>query len=632
MTQPTPFTEQDISRLFAALAGQDEVMLLETTRLSAENHTSLLFVRPESALVLEQDGDPRRFLDEAQQWLSRGYYLAGWLSYELGYLLEPTLTGLARRANGAPLARLLACRQPIIFDHNDPAGLRRALTDLCPEDSPVPADDAYVISNSRLSLTKADYVRAIKRIRDYIKAGDTYQVNYTLKYLFDFTGSAEALYLALRRSQSVGYGAFLRSAAHHILSLSPELFFRQMGPTITVRPMKGTLARGRTLTEDEEKRRLLASDRKNRSENVMIVDLLRNDLGRLCRAGTVRVSSLFDVETYETLLQMTSTITGELAGEVSLHALFAALFPCGSVTGAPKIRTMEIIRELEPEARGVYTGAIGYLTPDGEAVFNVPIRTVVLHGNAGEMGVGSGIVYDSEPEREWQECRLKANFLLAPRPCFDLIETLLWQPAGGFWLLEEHLTRLADSAAYFRYPCRLTEIRTLLTNEDAKLRGQSDHQRLRLLLDRQGHVTVSVTPCGGPPATCDDGGNDVPRIIFATSRTSSTDIFLFHKTTHREIYERERSRAMEGGYYEVLFCNERGEVTEGAISSVFIRQGDVLYTPPLTCGLLPGILRGHLLAGTAPLVREKILFPDDLARAEAIYVGNSVRGLVRVRL
>lgn len=632
MTQPPPFTEQDIRRLFTALAGQDEFLLLETTRLSAENHTSLLFAKPAATLVLRQDDDPRRFFDEAEQWLARGYYLAGWLAYELGYLLEPTLNGLKRPADGMPLARLLVCRQPLLFDHNDPAALCEIMAGLCANEVSSPTAETYAITNTRLTLAQADYIRAIEQIRDYIRAGDTYQVNYTLKYLFDFTGSAEALYLALRRSQSVGYGAFLRSAGHHILSLSPELFFRRMGQTITVRPMKGTLARGRTLAEDEEKRRLLASDRKNRSENVMIVDLLRNDLGRLCRAGTVGVSSLFDVETYETLHQMTSTITGELAGAVSLHALFTALFPCGSVTGAPKIRTMEIIHELEPEARGVYTGAIGYLAPDGKAVFNVPIRTVVLHGSKGEMGVGSGIVHDSEPEREWQECCLKATFLLAPRPGFALIETLLWQPAAGYWLLEEHLARLADSAAYFRYPCPLTDIRTLLNNEDAKLRGQSGHQRLRLLLDRQGHVTVSVTSCGGPPATIDDGENDVPRITFAISRTSSVDIFLFHKTTHREIYERERSRAMEGGYYEVLFCNERGEVTEGAISSVFIRQGDILYTPPLTCGLLPGILRGHLLAGATPLVREKVLFPEDLARAEAIYVGNSVRGLVRVRL
>ncbi|OKY75547.1 MAG: aminodeoxychorismate synthase, component I [Desulfobulbaceae bacterium DB1] len=632
MTNLLPFSEHDISRLLSA-RGHDDFILLESMKLSEENQTSLLFSDPVDTLVLHGHDDPRIFFTQAQEWLDRGFYLAGWFAYELGYLLEPALTALARPRQLLPLARLGVFRKPIIFDHADRLSISSALAAFAPDEGIDAGTDTLDIGNLRLNLAESEYIEAIETIRRYIAAGDTYQVNYTLKYLFDFAGKPSDLYRTLRRNQTVAYGAFLRHGERHILSFSPELFFRRRGNRCTVRPMKGTMRRGRTSLEDEKNRHFLQTDSKNRSENVMIVDLLRNDLGRLSKPGTVRVASLFDVETYETLHQMTSTITGELPDKVRLYDLFKALFPCGSVTGAPKIRTMEIIRQLEREPRGVYTGAIGYIAPHGDAAFNVPIRTIVLDRDQGEMGVGSGIVHDSNPESEWQECQLKGNFLSRPLPPFQLIETLLWRAGEGFRFFEEHLARLVDSAAYFQIPCNPEQIRQLFSREHKRLEVLGGCHRCRLLLNKDdGGLSLTATPCDEPKGLEQAGEEPAPQVRFSSQQTDSADIFLCHKTTRRDLYDRERHKATAEGYYEVLFCNEKGEVTEGAITSVFVRQGDIFFTPPVACGLLPGVYRNHFLTKTGFTVIEKILFPEDLARADAVYVANSVRGMVRVRI
>ncbi len=631
MTNLLPFSENDISRLFKSI-GHDDFILLESMKLSGENHISLLFSDPVETLLLHDQDDPRSFFNTAQEWLDRGFYLAGWFAYELGYLLETSLKGQTWPQGKQTLAQLGVFRKPIIFDHANQTSVSLALAALPSTMANHRERHPFSINNLRLNLDKNEYVEAIDTIREYITAGDTYQVNYTLKYLFDFAGSPPELYRTLRQNQTVAYGAFLRNGDRHILSFSPELFFRKQGNTCTVRPMKGTMSRGRTSVEDEKNKHFLQSDSKNISENVMIVDLLRNDLGRLSKPGAVRVSSLFDVETYETLHQMTSTITGELPDDVPLYDLFKALFPCGSVTGAPKIRTMEIIRQLERDSRGVYTGAIGYLAPNGDAAFNVPIRTIVLDRGKGEMGVGSGIVHDSSPESEWQECQLKGNFLSNPLPPFQLIETILWHPAKGFWLLEEHLARLADSAGYFQFPCHLEKIRQLFNKEKESFEREGGFQRLRLLLSRDGGVSLIATPCDEPKRENPGIEQETPKVRFSSHQTDSTDIFLLHKTTRRDLYDNERRKAVAEGYYEVLFCNEKGEVTEGAITSVFVLQDDIFYTPPVECGLLPGVYRKHFMDESEISVCEKILFPEDLTRADAIYVANSVRGMVRVRI
>jgi len=641
-----PIANNKLNALLGRLSREEAFVFLETTRVNAENFTSYLFLKPVDRLLCKASDDPAVFLERVNDYLGQGYYLAGWLAYEFGYLLEPVLQKLS--ADGQKIvADLGVFPTPHLFDHR--AGKFVGSAPFA-KDGPVsPSHDVTCkISGLRLSQSKDEYLHRIAEIKSFIETGDTYQVNYTLKFLFDFSGSASGLYETLRRNQSVSYGAFIKSGQQRILSFSPELFFRKSGSECVVRPMKGTSRRAPQLTADRVMGCQLAADSKNRSENVMIVDLLRNDLGRLCKMGKVEVVSLFDIETYETLHQMTSSVRGELRDGVTLEELFRAIFPCGSVTGAPKIRTMEIIKELEDGDRGVYTGGIGFISPVGDMVFNVPIRTVVLENGRGEMGTGSGIVYDSDPENEWDECCLKARFLAEPEPDFQLIETILWHPEKGFWLLERHLERLSASAVYWGMPCDKSVVKTELEKAVAGFRQRDgflseqdpgECLRIRLLLHKDGVLETALTPCREPVmwhGVNALNGGEMPVVVVASSVTDSRDSFLYHKTTRRPLYDSERQNAVGAGHCEVLFLNERGELTEGSISNVFIVQGNRLLTPPLSSGLLNGILRQSLLAGEVSFrglqLKEKVLTEDDLKAAEAIYVGNSVRGMVRVKL
>ncbi len=646
MDSAKPFSEKALLDLLTGLAGQESYVFLESTRLTQENHCSYLFLDPVDRLVCEEGDDPGNFFIKAEDCLQQGYFLSGYIGYEFGYLLEPSLkiNFIKRESPGSrdgrlPLADLGVFPTPLIYDHQ----LASFMGDKPRPELIVPGNTgAFSIENLGLNLEKEEYLKAIKSIKDYIASGDTYQVNYTLKLLFDFAGSINDFYCSLRRNQSVSYSGLIKNGDTSILTFSPELFFRKKENQINVRPMKGTMLRGRTSAEDMELARFLHHDIKNRSENVMIVDLLRNDLGRLSRMGGVNVQSLFDVETYETLHQMTSSIRGELNRTVSLEEMFKALFPCGSVTGAPKIRTMEIIRELESEDRGVYTGAIGYISPTGEAVFNVPIRTVVLQGRKGEMGIGSGIVWDSDPVDEWEECKLKGRFLTSPAPEFKLIETMLWRPVSGYWLLEIHLRRLAESAGYFFYPMDTEKIKTRLLDFAAEFSRENSVkcQRVRLTLSKAGEVDIVHTelpdnslPIVDPIEVLKQKGQAaLPEVVFSDKYTDSNSIYLFHKTTERKLYDDERALTVAEGYYEVLFVNEKGEVTEGSYTNIFLQKGNKLLTPPVSCGLLPGVLRNHLLQEFPEIVQEEIFTIEDIEQAEAVYVGNSVRGLVKVRI
>ena len=627
---PCPLTDETLARIMAMAATEEECVFLETSRVTTEESRSYFFHSPVAHLACYAHDDPTRFFQQAEKFLAKGLYLAGWLGYEFGYLLEPSLARRIHPDPKHPLARLGVFRAPLIFDHN--AG--ELLGTTWPDPPPTQASTEYRIANLRPNQTQTAYTAALAKIKEYIENGDTYQVNFTLKLLFDFEGSPEALYQALRRNQSVSFGAYLRSGAQRILSFSPELFFKRTGEQCLVRPMKGTIQRGPYPAEDARLIQFLQNDEKNRSENVMIVDLLRNDLGRICTPGTVTTRSLFDIETYETLHQMTSTITGQLPRETTIEPLFKALFPCGSVTGAPKIRTMEIIHELESGPRGVYTGAIGFIAPTGEATFNVPIRTIELNGNRGEMGIGSGIIHDSDPEQEWRECLLKGCFLSDPAPEFNLIETLLWQPGSGYWLLTEHLDRLAASAAYFRYPLNPPELMTRL--DRLALDFAACPMRVRLALTKSGQPELSASPCPAPAQITwpiqPVAQSKLPRVIFSPETTDPNSPWLFHKTTLRELYDTERHRSLAEGFHEVLFTNTRGEVTEGSITNIFIQQQGSLLTPAMECGLLPGVFRRYLLEHAPLVVREAVLTRRDLAQAEALFVGNSVRGLVQVRL
>jgi len=380
--------------------------------------------------------------------------------------------------------------------------------------------------------------------------------------------------------------------------------------------MKGTAPRGRTPEEDEEQRAWLRRDEKSRAENLMIVDLLRNDLTRISRIGSVRTESLFDSETYRSLHQMTSTISAEMRPDVGFAAAMRALFPSGSVTGAPKIRAMEIIREVENGERHAYTGSIGYAAPDGDFRFNVAIRTAVIAADGeGEIGIGGGIVADSNPLSEYEECLLKLSFFSEPHQPFSLIETLRWEAASGFHLLQRHLARLQSSADYFAFPFDRQAVEQALNSAVA---GRASPLRVRLLLDEEGHLNATATELdrAGPL-----------RFAIAPTPVDSRNRFLFHKTTKRAFYEGPREvfgRSM--GVEELLFVNERGELTEGSFTTLFVARDGLLLTPPVRCGLLPGTLRAELLSEGKAI--EQVLWPADLANAEAIYLGNSVRGLM----
>ena len=570
-----------------------------------------LYEAPRRIIRADEPGDVPAALAAMTAALADGAHLAGFLSYELGYALEPRFQDLMPATRHVPLLWFG------VFDH-----VRVLQGDEVEEMLVERGTGSYDISRPQLTVDAAAYARQFEKVKDYISAGDIYQLNLTLKGRFAFNGDPVALYRDLRHKQPVGHAALVRSPEFTVISASPELFLSVDGPNATTRPMKGTAARGLTLDEDREVARWLAADEKSRAENLMIVDLMRNDLGRIAEVGSVRVSDLFTVETYETLHQMTSGVEARLRPHADVGVLLESIFPPGSVTGAPKVRAVEIIRELESEPRGVYTGAVGSISPDGAVHFNVAIRTLTLFGDGrGEVGIGSGVVHDSQAQAEYDECVLKMRFLTDPVRDFQLIETMLYDPSEGYVLLDRHLERLAESATYFRYPCATEDIRAALESHARTLDKRS--YRVRLLLFRDGHTEITDTLLPGAPVT-------EMTYVISEHTTHSEDVFLFHKTTERALYDGEWATKHDAfGTDEVVFLNERGEVTEGSRTNIFALVDGVLLTPPLSCGVLPGTFRADLLAqGNA---REAIITLDDLGRADAVYLGNSVRGLLPAR-
>ncbi|MGI8725020.1 MAG: aminodeoxychorismate synthase component I [Methyloceanibacter sp.] len=576
---------------------------------------SLLYTAPVEIVVANAPEEIEAGLDAISAGLARGLYAAGFFSYELGYCLEPKLRDLLPERGDVPLfwIGLFGAPQPL-----DDAGTRAWL-------ETNGGLGRAQISDLRLSWSREAYDQAFGKVLEYIAAGDVYQINLTLKYHFAFAGDPVALYAALRRKQRVAYGAVIATPDLGVLSLSPELFFRREGKRMATRPMKGTAPRGRTPREDARLKTWLAVDEKQRAENLMIVDLLRNDLGRVAKIGSIEVTDLFTVETYRSVHQMTSGIRAELRADMGLKDMLRSLFPCGSVTGAPKVRAMEIIRELEAAPRGIYTGAIGHIEPNGDAQFNVAIRTVVLSGQQGEMGIGSGVVADSKADSEFEECLLKAHFLTKIDAPFELIETLRFERETGFHLLERHLARLQSSAIHFGYPFSREALLASLNAEAGRV--TSPVALVRLLLAEDGVLTVTSTPIELPAK------GTVWRFVISDQRVDEKDPLFFHKTTQRQFYDREMERQKAAtGCDEVIFLNKRGELTEGTRTTLFLEHDGRLFTPALTCGLLPGTLREELLDLPRAAASEAIITLDDLARADRIYLGNSVRGLIRAEL
>jgi len=455
-------------------------------------------------------------------------------------------------------------------------------------------------------VSRNEYEAAVARIHDQIAAGDTYQVNYSFPLTSSFSGDPYAWYRSLCLAQGAPYSVYLDLGRFKVLSLSPELFFERRGNHAVARPMKGTIRRGRWLQEDREFADALQQSTKDRAENVMIVDLLRNDLGKVSVPGSVRVSSLFDVERFETVWQMTSTVESTLRDGTSLVELMTALFPCGSVTGAPKIRTMQIIRELERFPRGAYTGAIGFLRPGGDCVFNVAIRTVVVdtETNVATCGVGGGVVIDSTAEREYEECLVKSRFLRVAPVEFQLFESILLED-GEYFLLDRHVQRLRDSAEYFGFSFREARIRADLERIAAD--RPLGAWKVRLMLWKDGRVETDVSVVGPVEAR---------RVALATEAVDSSDRFLFHKTTQRAQAE------------NTIFWNERGEITESNIANVVVSIDGELYTPAVECGLLAGTFRNQLLAEGK--IKERVITIDELQEAKEFFLINSVRKWMKV--
>ncbi len=608
------------SEYYEAISAWPNCVLLETARADADNFRSYLFAEPVEVLCARQLADLPGVFEQIQKHLARSHYVAGYLNYECGYHFEPRSASTPPLLEKAPLAWFGVYARPFVFDHRSGRFDAEMPREKCATAQQEATQEPPEVSGFVLGVTEEEYCRRVEAIREYIAAGDTYQVNLTAKAFFEYSGNPAALYRTLRGRQRVSYAAFLHAGDRRILSFSPELFFRVADGRITTRPMKGTVRRGRDLAEDARLRNWLHEDPKNRSENLMIVDLLRNDIGKICQPGSVRVDELFSVETYETLFQMTSTISGALRPRMTPYELFQAIFPCGSVTGAPKCRTMQIIQQLEGIPRGVYTGAIGYFAPNGGAVFNVPIRTLVLDGERGEMGVGGGVVYDSVPREEHAECLLKARFLTQQEAPFQLLESILWD--GQYQMLQGHLNRLAASARYFGYLMEEADVLAALSKNAENL--QPGHAyKVRLLVESEGDIVVENVPIEPPPAN--------ETAMLAPEPTCSEDRFLYHKTTRRALYERWFAEAHRRGHADALFRNEKGEMTEGATSNLFVAIGGRMLTPPVACGLLPGVFRRTLLEQDAS-AGERVLTLEDLRRADAIYLCNSVRGLRRVRL
>jgi para-aminobenzoate synthetase/4-amino-4-deoxychorismate lyase len=468
------------------------------------------------------------------------------------------------------------------------------------------------------SIDRGVYDAAIDRIHEAIAAGDTYQVNFTLRLLATITGDPRGLYRDLCYAQRGAHAAYLDLGRHRVLSASPELFFRIDGGRITARPMKGTAPRGRWPEEDDRVRDALRGSIKDRAENAMIVDLLRNDLGRIARKGSVTWSDVFDTERFETVWQLTSTVGAELPPGTTLVEVFRALFPCGSVTGAPKVRTMELIAELEGSPRGAYCGTVGYLAPVGtpgpRARFNVAIRTVVCDADTGAAvyGVGGGITWDSDAGAEYDEVLAKARVLSARRPGFRLLESLLFDPERGYRRLDEHVARLRASARYFAFGFDEAAIRRAL--EGASGRYTDRPAKVRLLLDRRGRVETGAAPAGPSPAP-------VRLAIDLNDPVDPGDVMLFHKTTMRDRYDDAAARHPDAD--DVILVNRGDEVTETTRANLAVRFDGRWWTPPLAAGLLPGCEREALLRdGT---LAERPITIEELADAEAIAVLSSVR-------
>lgn len=580
---------------------------------------ALLFEAPRETVSTCSPQDVVGALARVEALAADGLHLAGFCAYEMGHVFEEKLRArLGKRLDGSPLLWFGAYDAPRRLSLQD---ARHWLAEASGGEA-VSGGETGRIDDLAFEMDRDAYRTVFEQVKRHLVAGDIYQVNLTLRARFRHSGSPAGLFRELLRRQPVTYAAYMVTEGATILSLSPELFLERSGDQLTTKPMKGTAARGVDEASDKEIARWLAEDTKSQAENMMIVDLMRNDLSRISRAGSVNIAKKFDVERYRSLFQMVTTVQGRLNPDIGFKDAFAALYPCGSITGAPKLWAQEIIDDLEVSPRGVYTGSIGHIRPDGDFRFNVAIRTLTLRADGtGEIGTGSGVVYDSDADAEYDECHLKLKFLTDEDPPFGLIETLGYDPEHGYLLLERHMRRLERSVDYFGFSCSLPRIETALNERAMRFDGP---RRVRLELAEGGSFEITDTPLAA-------ASSKPWQLAISRNRMDAANRFLFHKTTRRAHYDDERVHlASETGCDEALFLNEDGFLTEGSFTTLFVRKDGRLLTPALRHGLLPGILREALLeTGRA---HEADLRLEDLVDAETIYVGNSVRGLIEAEI
>lgn len=639
----------EISKLVRYIyCAHEKFVILETLKIDDENFLSYFFLSPKEELILANPKYLKKFFKILEKYISLGYYLVGFFSYELGYFLDYKNGNCLEKNFSFPLAFFYVFNPPLIFNHKNCEflGNKEILNNFLKYKSRI-KKEKFFINNIHLNISKEEYIEKIQKIKRYISCGDTYQVNYTIKTKFNFSGSILEFYNFLKQNQEVSYTAFIKTQKFSILSFSPELFFRKINDLIIMRPMKGTINRGKNIYEDKLQIKKLKNSIKNRAENIMIVDLLRNDLGKISKYGKVETKKLFEIEKYKTLFQMTSTIQAKVNKNINLYKLFKAIFPSGSVTGAPKIRTMQIIEELEKEPRKVYTGTIGFFTPQKDAVFNVAIRTILLpKNNKAEMGIGSGIVFDSNPEQEFEECKLKRLFLLKKIPQFRLVETILYYPdfdkeiknfdilklnitktkfQNGYFLLDYHLERLKNSALYFDFKYDREQILEKLNFLKRKLNGC---KRVRLLLSKSGDIDIEIYDFN-KENFCN---KKIEKIVLSNKKVDPQNIFLYHKTTQRIFYNREYIKYKKQNFFDVLFLNKNNQITETSRGNIFVKISNVFYTPLIKCGLLEGVFRKYLIKQNKEKIKEKNLTLEEISSCEKIFLTNAVIGIKEVKL
>ena len=547
---------------------------------------SYLFYEPIEWIQCNEKNTWETKLKELNYAIQDGYWVAGIVNYEFGEQIQ----NLTHKNLNFPYFQFGVYEKPSVFKNLEI----------------YEKNYNFQIQNLSTNIAQEEYIENIYKILDWIKAGQTYQINYTFFLEFDFFGSALEFYLFLREQQKTKYSAFV-FYNFPILSLSPELFFKLQGNAITTKPMKGTTTK--KLTHFEEL--------KNKAENFMITDLLRNDLGKICKLGSIKVKNLFQEENYSYLKQFTSTIKGQLQPNLSFSEIILALFPSGSITGAPKREAMKKISILENQEREIYTGSIGYFSPKRKALFNIAIRTVQINEQKAKIGIGSGIVFDSKPIEEWKECFAKAKFLLNAID-FDLFETVLFRN-GKFFLKKAHIKRILNSCDFFQIPVN----KILFLKEIKKLEKNScENFRFKWKIDKQGNFSFERTQF--TPFQKEG------KILIAKNKINSKNIFLYHKTTEREFYNLEFSNLDKKIFIDKIFLNEKEEITEGCITNIFVKIENVYYTPPQSCGLLKGTYRTYLLKKYPKFFREKILKVEDLQKSQKIFICNSIRGIVKV--